>query len=167
MSYINYNEEFKKALVKKVVLNPKKSVNGIARDASVPASTLRGWVKSGQTKGIRLSNNPKKWSSEDKLNAVIATASMNEIQKSEYCRKQGIFTSDIELWRSDCLAGCEEKGTEKLRKEDKAKIRRLEKESKRLQRELKRKEKALAETAALLVLKKKAQALFLGDEEDI
>lgn len=42
--------------------------------------------------------------------------------------------------------------------------RTLKKENKQLQRELQRKEKALAEAAALLILKKKAQALFGSDE---
>ena len=40
-----------------------------------------------------------------------------------------------------------------------------DKRIKELERELRRKDKALAETAALLVLKKKAQAIW-GDRED-
>jgi hypothetical protein len=44
-------------------------------------------------------------------------------------------------------------------KEDKKRIRQLEKE-------LQRKEKALAETAALLVLRKKVQAIWGDKEED-
>jgi transposase-like protein len=166
--YKNYSEEFKKALIKKVVLNPEGSVNAIARDAGVPSSTLGNWVRRAQIKGSGLAEKKQdKWSPEDKLNAVIKTASMNEAEKSEYCREQGIYTSDIERWRSDCLAGCTDKKTEKLNKKERAEVRRLEKETKRLQKELKRKDKALAETAALLVLKKKAQALWGDDEEDI
>jgi len=46
----------------------------------------------------------------------MATVSMNEAEKSEYCRKQGLFTSDIECWHYDCLAGCAEKKAEKLSK---------------------------------------------------
>jgi len=165
--YKSYTEKFKKALIKKVVLNPERSVTEIAKDAGVPSSTLSNWLRQAQIKGSGLTEKKQnKWSSEDKLNAVIATASMNEAEKSEYCRKQGIFTSDIDLWRSDCLAGCADKKTEKLSKKEKAKVRKLEKETKRLKKELNRKDKALAETAALLVLKKKAQALWGDDEEN-
>jgi hypothetical protein len=49
---------------------------------------------------------------------------------------------------------------------DKSEIRALKAENKRLQQELNRKDKALAETTALLVLKKKAQALFGSDEDN-
>ncbi len=86
--YKSYTEEFKKALIKKVVLNPERFVSAIARDAGVPSSTLGNWVKQTQIKGSGLTGKKQnKWSSEDKLNAVIATASMNEAEKSEYCRK--------------------------------------------------------------------------------
>ena len=44
-------------------------------------------------------------------------------------------------------------------------LRQKDRELKDLQKELKRKEAALAETAALLVLRKKAQAIW-GDPED-
>ncbi|WP_425387697.1 transposase [Aneurinibacillus terranovensis] len=44
-------------------------------------------------------------------------------------------------------------------------LRNKEREMKTLTRELKRKEAALAETAALLVLRKKAQSIW-GDQED-
>ncbi len=44
-------------------------------------------------------------------------------------------------------------------------LRTKEREMKTLTRELKRKEAALAETAALLVLRKKAQSIW-GDQED-
>ena len=44
-------------------------------------------------------------------------------------------------------------------------MRELKQANAQLQRELKRKEKALAEAAALLVLSKKYQALFGGEDE--
>lgn len=166
--YKSYSENFKKALIKKVMLNPERSVTEIASEAGVPSTTLWNWLKRSQIKGTGLAEKKQeKWSAEDKLNAVIKTASMNEAEKSEYCRKEGIFTSDIESWRSDCLAGCAEKKAEKLTKKEKAEVRRLEKETKNLQKELRRKDKALAEAAALLVLKKKAEALWGDDEENI
>jgi hypothetical protein len=48
----------------------------------------------------------------------------------------------------------------------KKEISREKKKGKELEKELKRKEKALAEAAALLVLQKKAQAIWGDKEED-
>jgi len=48
----------------------------------------------------------------------------------------------------------------------KAENSKLRKRNAELERELRRKEKALAEAAALLVLKKKAEAIFGVDEDD-
>jgi hypothetical protein len=89
---------------------------------------------------------------------------LNESELSEYCRKQGLYPEQVQHWKEAALKGYE--SDEKIqqqqlssRKEDKRKIKKLESE-------LRRKEKALAETAALLVLRKKAQAIW-GDEEDV
>jgi transposase len=48
----------------------------------------------------------------------------------------------------------------------KAEVAQQRKENKRLDREILRKDKALAEAAALLVLSKKAQAIWGSKEED-
>ena len=79
------------------------------------------------------------------------------------CRKKGLFPEQVHRWKEAALKGYESE--EKIqhqqasgRKEDKRKIKKLESE-------LRRKEKALAETAALLVLRKKAQAIW-GEAED-
>ena len=104
------------------------------------------------------------WTAEDKLAVVIETASLNEIQLSEYCRHKGLYKEQIEQWKIDALSGYKNstqmKKTQSLtRREDKQKIHKLE-------RELNRKEKALAETAALLVLSKKWEAIWGETEED-
>jgi hypothetical protein len=69
----------------------------------------------------------------------------------------------VAAWRAACQtanANAAEQAREQRHqsKEDKQRIRQLEKE-------LQRKEKALAEAAALLILRKKAQAIW-GDKED-
>ncbi|EAO9488648.1 transposase, partial [Salmonella enterica] len=69
----------------------------------------------------------------------------------------------VEAWRDACMqanGGIAEQAS-KLQKD----LRTKEQEVKTLSRELQRKEAALAETAALLVLRKKAQAIW-GDQGD-
>jgi len=95
---------------------------------------------------------------------VIETASFNEVQLSEYCRNKGLYSEQVNEWKASALLGYQSNhqiNQEKARnqQQDKKKIKRLESE-------LKRKEKALAETAALLVLSKKCQAIWGENEED-
>jgi transposase len=94
---------------------------------------------------------------------VITTAAMDEAQRNAWCREQGLFPADLQQWRQDAMAGLsqpeEARASPQETREDRRRIKELE-------RDLRRKEKALAETAALLVLSKKLEALFQpgGDE---
>ncbi len=88
---------------------------------------------------------------------------LSEAELSEYCRRKGIYVDDIKTWRNQCLkANLNEKEDSKELKESLKAEKQLNKE---LQKELRFKEKALAETAALLVLRKKANAIW-GDSEE-
>ena len=108
--------------------------------------------------------NAEEWSSEDKFAVVLETAALNASELAEYCRRKGLFPEQIAAWRAACMsanasAAQQTKTQQAQSKEDKKRIRQLEKE-------LQRKEKALAETAALLVLRKKVQAIWGDKEED-
>jgi hypothetical protein len=87
---------------------------------------------------------------------VLEYERMNEEQRGRYLRERGLYSVDIERWREEMLQALSKKP-----KRGDPKDRRI----RQLEGELRRKEKALAETAALLVLKKKAQAIW-GDNED-
>jgi multidrug resistance efflux pump len=76
---------------------------------------------------------------------------MNAADLSEYCRRRGLFVEQITAWRAAC---------EQANDWDRASSARLsqatkdeKKRIKALERDLRRKEKALAEAAALLVLR--------------
>ena len=99
----------------------------------------------------------------DKFAAVLETAALNEADLAEYCRKRGLYPAQIAAWRSACEQANDWDRASSARlgqasKEEKKRVKALE-------RELARKEKALAETAALLVLRKKAHAIWGGDED--
>lgn len=87
---------------------------------------------------------------------------MNETELAEYARKKGVYVDQIKLWNDACLNanGGVAKEASRLHKELKA----AEREDRKLEKELARKEKVLAETAALLVLRKKADTI-LGEPE--
>lgn len=166
-NYSTYTDEFKEAMVQKILANPDRSVKSVSVEAGIPSSTLGNWKnKYCQKKGLIVSKmKTNKLKSEDKFNVVILTTSMNEAEISEYCRKNGIYSEEIEQWKQDCIAGCGNKSGAALIKQNKSSERKWKLEAKRLEKELHRKDKALAETAALLVLKKKAQVIW-GDTEE-
>lgn len=138
-----------------------------AKQEGIPVSTIYSWrktaTKNGQVMPIK-TNSSNNWSAEKKLNIVIVTATMTESELGQYCRKTGLFPEQIHRWKQDCLSGFAsqsmiEKDARKQAQEDKLRIKKLEKE-------LRFKEKALAETAALLVLRKKLNALWENENED-
>ena len=162
-----YSEEFKEAVIKKMMPPVPMSVSQLCRETGVSDVTLYKWKKDYRNRGVAVpadTKKPKTWTAEDKLAVVIETVSFNEVQLSEYCRRKGLYQEQIEQWKSAALSGFQQS---RQRKQEKLRIRREDKKTiKDLERELKRKDKALAETAALLVLSKKCEAIWGVNEED-
>lgn len=162
-----YSEEFKESVIKKMMPPNAISVPQLVKETGVSDVTLYKWRKDYRDQGIAVpanTNNPNQWCAEDKLAVVIETASLNEAQLSEYCRRKGLYPEQIQEWKSTALCGYQNSPQQKKAKsvnqaQDKKTIKRLESE-------LRRKDKALAETAALLVLSKKCQAIWGESEED-
>ncbi len=162
-----YSDEFKESIIKKMMPPNSVPVSQLSKDVGVSDVTLYKWRKNYRNRGIAVpsdQSNPINWSAEDKLAVVIETASFNEMKVSEYCRSKGLYSEQIEQWKISALSGYKQskqiqKETLRYRQEDQKKIKRLESE-------LRRKEKALAETAALLVLSKKCEAIWGVNEED-
>ena len=95
---------------------------------------------------------PQDWTAEEKLQAVIEAAGLPEAELGEFLRRQGLHEAQLQQWRDGVLAGLEQH-TKRGSRKSSPEARRV----RELERELARKEKALAEAAALLVLKKKAR----------
>ena len=89
---------------------------------------------------------------------IIETAPLSELELGEYCRKKGIYTHDIQMWKDEIIQNLSGQKAGNL--EDKKQAKKDKDRIKSLEKELRRKDKALAETAALLVLRKKLQALL-------
>ncbi len=99
------------------------------------------------------------WSAKEKLAAVLEAASLSDEALGAFLRSKGFHNAQLQQWREQMLAGLEPVASDRNKKVPEAKrVRELEKE-------LKRKDAALAEPAALLVLKKKAQMIW-GNEDD-
>ena len=161
---MRFSTTFKEAIVKQALQSsdPRKLV---AQNAGIGYSTLQKWLRQYRqstdqpvpTKEKR----PQDWSAEERLNALIESANMGAQEKAAWCRQKGLYSHHLEQWRKEMLAG---KGAGESMKTH-AETRQLRAEVKSLKKELHRKDKALAETSALLVLKKKAHLIW-GDDED-
>jgi transposase-like protein len=102
---------------------------------------------------------PQDWSAEEKLAAVLEAAALSDEGLGAFLRSRGLHEAQLQQWREQMISGLNPSPMQRGKKAPETKrVRELEKE-------LRRKDKALAETAALLVLKKKAQAIW-GDEDD-
>lgn len=161
-----YSNEMKYGILKRMMPPSNESANLISRETGIPEATLYNWKKQARANGIAVPGGEvesERWSTQDKFLIVVETAAMNEMERAEYCRSRGLFVEQIDAWRDACMQanGGIAKHAAQLKKELKSK----EQELKQVTRELNRKEAALAETAALLVLRKKAQAIW-GDPED-
>ena len=161
-----YPEERKEALLRRMMPPENAPVSALARETGITEQTLYTWRRQAKGRGVAVpgdGKNPEGWSSEDKFAVVLEAAALNAAELAEYCRRKGLYPEQIAAWRAACQAAnanAAEQAREQRHqsKEDKQRIKQLEKE-------LQRKEKALAEAAALLILRKKAQAVW-GDKED-
>jgi transposase-like protein len=162
---MRYSPERKEAVVKKMVPPHSRTIPQLSREEGISEATLYTWRKEARAKGVLLpggESSPEGWTTKDKFAAVVETASLNEAERGEYCRKRGIYPEQITAWRQAC---------EEANDWDRTQNKRLQvqrhndrKQIKTLEKELRRKERALAETAALLVLRKKAAAIW-GEPE--
>jgi hypothetical protein len=89
------------------------------------------------------------------LQALIESHSLSGEALHAWCRERGLFAHQLQAWRE---AFCT--GLEPLMRDSRSAMRELQSKHDLLERQLRRKDKALAETAALLVLQKKFQALW-------
>ncbi len=160
-----YPIKMKEAVIKKVLMG-EKPYHEIAREAGIGLSTLTYWLKNHKNDGnktlAKKEKRPQDWTAEERLNALMKTGSMPEYERVSWCRKKGVFSHHLEQWKKDILSlstpnssSVKFKGSTRLKKENAA-----------LKKELNRKDKALAETAALLVLKKKADSIWGGLRDD-
>ena len=139
----------------------------LSQEEGISQATLAKWRAKARAKGQFLPDanaGPQGWTSRDKLAAVIETAPMNAVDLGEYCRRRGVYPEQLRVWREACERAndWERAATTRISRETRDDKKRI----KDLERDLARKEKALAEAAALIILRKKAEAIWGRRGED-
>lgn len=161
-----YSPERKEALLKKLAPPYNLSVSELSEREGISQAALYNWRKQARLKGAPMpgpNKTSEDWSSEAKFAVVVETASLSEAELSQYCREKGLYPEQVQSWKQDCLDGFS--SSPERKREELKQAQKDRKRMRQLEKELRRKEKALAEAAALLVLRKKLNA-FYGEEPE-
>ena len=156
---MRYEKTFKEKAVKQVLQKDEsQSILEISKQLGISKATLYKWVRQAQ----QPTSAEAGFTTKDKLLMLHETYDMSKEEVNAYCREKGLFQHQLQEFEEEFL-------NKKLysKADDPSSKKALEKERSRikvLEKDLRRKEKALAETAALLVLQKKFQALFEDEE---
>jgi transposase-like protein len=168
---VNYTESFKAKMVQRMSPPNAISAMGLSKEIGVSQSQLSRWLRTAPT--VTLMTKERRAdpvaqvgasrSAEEKVRIVMAAAALSPGELGAFLRREGVHEAEVEQWRAAIL----EAGTSALESgAPKPSARGADaKRIKELERELRRKDKALAETAALLVLQKKVREIW-GDGDD-
>ena len=154
-----YGQTFKDRALARLLPPESAAIDLVAREIGIGADTLERWREEVRSRPAR----GRAWTAGSRLEAVVTTAAMNEADKSAWCRSHGAYPEELAKWRASATTALT--APEELRASPQA-TRQDRKRIKELERELLRKDRALAETAALLVLSKKVQAIFNKGEDE-
>jgi len=160
-----YNEAYKEQVIQKVLLAPKRSIRVIAEETNISYSTLKTWVREHKKINDMKETAAKRtqdWTLEERFRVIIETSHLDEEAIGRYCREKGMYQEQLERWKSEFMQIPGHTRENKLKGE----IKLLRGENKALKKDLERKNKALAETSALLILKKKADLIWGVNEAD-
>jgi transposase-like protein len=177
---VEYSESIKARMIKRLTGPNAMSANALAREVGISQNTLSRWLRTagtvatvssgkgkGKGKGKKASSGGKAgrraqdWTMQEKLRIVLEAERLSDEELGVLLRREGLHREQLDQWRE---AAADALGKPPARKRGKPEPTPEQKRIKDLERQLRHKEKALAEAAALLVLKKKFEAVF-GDED--
>ena len=161
---MKYSSGFRNNVLKKVLPPSNISIYAVSKETGVADQTIRNWlqkVKDGSLDSSSGELSTLHRNSSEKLNLLLKSRSLKDEELGKWLRENGIHSETLKLWEQEVreMMTDKEKQYKEELKESRHKIKELEKE-------LQRKEKALAEVAALLTLKKKADAIWGVKEEE-
>lgn len=154
-----YGQAFKERAVARLLPPESAPIQQVSQELGVSVATLERW----RADALSAPTRERVWTAAARLQAVIATASMDEAQRSAWCRENGVYPTELQQWKDSATAALGEAPEERISAQQSRDAKRRIKE---LERDVRRKDKALAETTALLVLSKKFEAILQRDEEE-
>jgi Transposase len=168
-----YSQEFKDQALLKTRSRGQRTLADMAIELNLALGTLKGWIKESNKVTQHLSRPlpptptdvpAKQFSAAQRLQALNESHTLTGETLAAWCREKGLFEHQLQRWRHDfCSVDTKAGGADKARNPEQIALRELRQANEKLQHNLNRKDKALAETAALLVLQKKFQALWADE----
>jgi transposase-like protein len=172
---MRFSQSYKEAMVKKALSPGGPSQVSLAKKIGVHPVTFSRWVTEtsivddmSKKKIKKPVSPPDNRTAEEKMQIVLKAAQIGDDKLGAFLRESGVHEAQLNDWRKEMLEGLGQEVTVSIkgrRDPDAKKIRELEKKLKNVERELNRKDKALAEAAALIMLKKRMDA-YWGVEDD-
>jgi transposase len=158
-----YSRSVKVGVLKKVLPPESRNIASVSKETGISEQTIRNWINeagSGSLDSGAGEKSPRNLSSSEKYQLLMESKKIPKEELGEFLRKRGLHSQHLTLWDQEFAEMVKDNG-----KKQEKKVRDLQKKVRQLEKELNRKDKALAETAALLVLKKKLD-LLMGDQKD-
>jgi len=159
---MKYSKRMKESVLRKVLPPENRSVSDVAMEMGISEQTIYSWKRQAEngTLSMEGTGSPRDTVQLERYNLLLESKSLGEENLGAWLREKGLHSEHLTLWQQEIQDTLSNKDTTIMEEN-----RRLKKEKKELERELRRKEKALAEMAALVTLKKKADAIW-GDKGD-
>jgi transposase len=150
-----YSIAFKQKMVERLTGKNASNQSQLARETGVRQQNLSMWLEQARSLPLVASDkrNVRQWSVEQKARILAEGSELTGDQLAAFLESAGVKLAEFERWR----VALEEDGQGSA-----ATTKRIRK----LERELARKEKALAEAATLLVLKKTIESHYRYEDDD-
>jgi len=156
---MKYSLGFKESMIKKLMDGSDKTVYQVAKESGLSPTTLQSWIQLHRNGKLSSDDadeiTPSQRGHKEKLSLLLDYRSLPDDNRGEWLRTQGLHSEHISLWEQELQDFMSDKQND-ITGENKA----LKKQVKELQYELARKDKALAEAAVLITLKKNYLHLF-------
>jgi len=167
---MSYSPAFKATMIKKMTGPAALTANALSREVGVSQASLSRWkrdasrvldmsTKKPEPPAPKPAKRAQDWTPEEKMQALLETGGMDDAGLGVYLRRTGLHMDQLTAWRTEAITALGGGPNKGKRTPDQRRIRVLE-------RDLRRKDRALAETTALLVLKKKFETLFEDEDGD-
>ena len=162
---MRYSRGFKATAVRKTLDGTGRSINSVASELGIYPATLSQWIHQHKAGTLLMDEGdsipPNERHPGEKLALLLESKTIDPAHMGEWLRTRGLHSEHLPLWEQELTATMQDKDTNA-----KSEIVALRKENKARKKELARKEKALAEAAVLITLKKKYPNLFEQEEEN-
>lgn len=161
---MKYSRALKVSILKKVLPPESRSVSEVSRETGINYQTIKNWIQQHETgtfNDVSAESCPRFMTPKEKYQLLLDAAVLDENDRGGFLRERGIHSEHLVIWDQELREMIDKKPDPKDQE-----LKALRKKNKELEKELQRKEKALAEAAALLILKKKLDALTKEHEDD-